>query len=251
MTIEAVRYRADRARPAPRDRAAVIGLTIEGCFDRPPARSLYRRLRSIHKGGFDEEDLCHSGDSVRAFAVVLAVAAATPYNSDTLVTVDSPTSPFSQNKQNEPAVAVNPWVPCRSRAAGVNDEIDMEACNNRDRPDVSVHAGRGRLRRLLLRRQRLDVEPARGTRVGRPVSVSAWSGRNRVPADNCDPKEGAIGTLPRYYENGLVADGDPAVGFGPQCRRKPDADRGSGRRRHFVFHDHGRTPRRGSGRSEA
>ena len=42
------------------------------------------------------------------FAVVLGVAAATPYNSDTLVTVGSPPSPFAQNKQNEPAVADQP-----------------------------------------------------------------------------------------------------------------------------------------------
>ena len=42
------------------------------------------------------------------------------------------------------------------------------------------------------------------------------------PADNCNPQVGFIGTLPRYYENGLVSDGDPAVGFGP----KPDAHHG-------------------------
>ena len=72
------------------------------------------------------------GAAAAVGCVVLAIAAiagATPNGSDTLVT-GSPPSPFPQNKQNEPAVAVNPAVPTIA-AAGVNDELDLEACNNR------------------------------------------------------------------------------------------------------------------------
>jgi hypothetical protein len=58
-----------------------------------------------------------------------------------------------------------------------------------------------------------------------PTNYTGWTARDCLgvpgtdpnnPADNCDPHVGPIGTLPRYYENGLVSDGDPAVGFGPQ-----------------------------------
>src|SRR5215203_366071 len=106
-------------------------------------------------------------------ALVIPVVASATHGGDTRVSVGSPTSPFSQNKQNEPAVAVDQAHP-NILAAGANDEIDLEACNAGD--DTTC-----------------PLTPDQG---------------------------GQIGTLPWYYENGLVADGDPAVAFGP----RPDAN---------------------------
>jgi hypothetical protein len=152
--------------------------------------------------------------AVSAVALVVGVAAATPNGADTLVTVGSPSTPFSQNKQNEPAVAVNPADPTIA-AAGVNEEIDMEACNNRDDKTCPFTPGVGT--------SGVYFSDTGGSSWIQPT-YTGWTARDclglvgtsSAAADNCDPHVGPIGTLPRYFESGLVSDGDPAVAFGPQ-----------------------------------
>jgi hypothetical protein len=130
-----------------------------------------------------------------------ALAAPAPDPGDALVTIGSPSSPFPQNKQNEPAVTVDPHNP-RWAVAGVNEEIDNAPCNG---SDCSFTPGIG------------DSGVYFSTNGGASWSQPTYRGlsaRTGTPTPN-----GPIGTVPNYYEAGLQSDGDPTLAFGP----RPDA----------------------------
>ena len=139
-------------------------------------------------------------------AVLTGTAVATAATGDTLVSVGSPPTPFSQNKQNEPAVAIdanNPSVV----AAGSNDEIDMESCAAGDPTTCPFTPGVGV--------SGVYFSFNGGSSWTQPT-YSGLTARNCVGTAACTPEVGQIGTLPKYYEAGLVSDGDPALAFGPR-----------------------------------
>jgi hypothetical protein len=150
--------------------------------------------------------------SLLAIGVLLVTAAsAAALNPDTRVTVGSPSSPFSENKQNEPTITADANN-ASILVAGSNDEIDEEACNaGADNtcpftPGVGVSG--------------VYFSFNGGDSWTQPT-YSGWSARNCQgmpgPDPGCAPNpNGPIGTLPWYHENGLVSDGDPGVAIGPK-----------------------------------
>lgn len=136
--------------------------------------------------------------------VLLATSGSALAATDTLVTSGAPQAPgtFPQNKQNEPGLALDPSHPTRI-VAGANEEIDNALCGG---SDCSFTPGVGDSGLYFSLGQTLGFNQP--TYTGFSARLSPPGGPGAYP--------GPIGSVPWYWESGLVADGDPTLTFGPR-----------------------------------
>src|SRR5215218_5441580 len=152
---------------------------------------------------------------IAAIGVLFAPGALATHGPDSEVTEGSADGVMLQNKQNEPTVAINPVAPTQI-AGGANDNIDLEACNLGNDRTCPFTDGVGVTGVSFL--------SGDGVTWNQP-DYTGYSKRHCLgdpssDEDTCAARTssttppGLIGTVPWYWESGLVSDGDPVMVFG-------------------------------------
>lgn len=148
--------------------------------------------------------------AVTAIASGLLAGPGSAQTGNALVSVGSPPDTTPQNHQNEPSVAIDAAHPSFA-VAGWNDFVDWQPCPQErasQRGTCSSPSDSG------VGLSGVGFSFDSGHSWVQPT-YTGWTAADCAPSLPCAAHPGSIHTLPWYYENNLVSDGDPAVAVGP------------------------------------